>query len=500
MDVILSVRQLTKSFSGNKVLDNISLDFEAGKVHALIGENGAGKSTLIKMISGVYSVDSGEIFLGGKQVSFASPGEGLQAGISVIHQELSVITDLTVAENIFLENGPKKVGGIFMDFPKLYKETAELLEKWEVRLKPTQMVRDLSTALQQLIEILRAVSRNAKVIIMDEPTSSLSKEETEILFRIIRELKKQGKAIIYISHRMDEIFEIADLVSVLKDGTYVGTLPIKEATHEKLVAMMVGRSLQDYFIRSRIPEGSEVVLSVRNFTAKGRFEEISFDLHKGEVLGISGLIGAGRTELVRAIFGADSIDSGELILHGKRVVFHHPNKAIRAGVGLVPEDRRQQGLLLEKNVRSNISLVKSWLDAKMGLMNYQREKQDALLYKEKLSIKTPDIQTVVRYLSGGNQQKVVLAKWLCTNVDIIIMDEPTRGIDVSAKREIYSLMKDFVENKGGSIIVVSSDLPEIIGICHRTLVMREGRQTAILGIADMNEQTIMRYAALGKDE
>lgn len=499
METILSVRGLTKSFSGINVLSGIDADFQAGSVHTIVGENGAGKSTLIKMISGVYSVDSGEILLDGKKVVFTSPREGLDAGISVIHQELSVIGDLTVAENIFLDNAPRKLGGLLMDFPNLYKEASALLEKYNIRLKPTEMVRNLSAAMQQLIEILRAVSRKARVLIMDEPTSSLSREETNILFRIIGELKKKGIAVIYISHRMEEIFAITDTVTVLKDGCLVATLPVAETGQEKLVSLMVGRSLQDYFIRSRLPKSGEVVLSVKDLTRRGRFEKISFDLHRGEVLGVSGLVGAGRTELMRAIFGADPIDSGEIRLHGKTVRFAHPSEAIKAGIGLVPEDRRYQGLLLDKNVKTNISLVKCWLNAKRGMVNFKQERDDAVSYKDKLKIKAPDINSVVKYLSGGNQQKVVISKWLCTDVDIIILDEPTRGIDVSAKREIYGLMKDFVENKGGSLILVSSDLPEIIGVCHRTIVMQEGVQTAILELDHMDEQTIMEYATLKKE-
>lgn len=499
MKTILSVQGLTKSFSDVKVLDDINIQFGGGLVHAIVGENGAGKSTLIKMISGVYRVDAGDIYLEGKMVRFASPREGLDAGISVIHQELSVIEDLTVAENIFLDNAPRRMGGAFMDFSRLYKDAADLLEKYKIKLRPKQMVRDLSAAMQQLIEILRAVSRDARVIIMDEPTSSLSKEETNILFSIIKELQKKGIAIIYISHRMEEIFALADTVTVLKDGTLVNTVSVADTSQEKLVSMMVGRSLQDYFIRSNIQQVRDVVLQVKNFTRMGKFQNISFDLHKGEVLGVAGLVGAGRTELMRAIFGADPVDSGELELNGQKAVFTHPGQAIKAGVGLVPEDRRSQGLLLEKDIKMNISLVKCWLNSINGMMNFKQEKSDAAEYKEKLKIKAPGIHSVVKYLSGGNQQKVVLSKWLCTDVDIIILDEPTRGIDVSAKREIYGLIKDFVENKGGSVIVVSSDLLEIIGICHRTLVMQEGRQTAILEIDDMNEQTIMKYAALAKE-
>lgn len=499
MTELLRVQGLTKSFSNVKVLDDISIAFSAGSVHAVVGENGAGKSTLIKMISGVYGVDSGHIYLEDREVKFGSPREGLDAGISVIHQELSVIEDLTVAENIFLNHVPRKPGGIILDFPELYKETDELLNKYNIKLRPRQMVRSLSAAMQQLIEILRAVSRDARVIIMDEPTSSLSKEETDILFGIIKELQKKGMVIIYISHRLEEIFSLADTVTVLKDGMLVNTLPMAEINQEQLVSMMVGRPLQDYFIRSRIPRQKEVVLRVKNFTRKGRFEDISFELYKGEVLGVAGLVGAGRTELMRAVFGADPVNSGELELNGEKVKFLHPGQAIKAGVGLVPEDRRSQGLLLQKDVKTNISLVKFWLNNRNGMMDFKQEKEEAFTYIKKLNIKTPGIHSVVKYLSGGNQQKVVLSKWLCTDISTIILDEPTRGIDVSAKREIYGLIKEFVENRGGSLIVVSSDLSEIIGICHRTLVMKEGRLTAVLGMNDLNEQTIMEYAALTKE-
>lgn len=500
MKPLLQVCNLCKSFSGVPALSGINLDLYGGEVHAVVGENGAGKSTLIKMISGVYSIDEGEVFLNGEQLKLTNPKDGIEAGISVIHQELSVITDLSVAENIFVDNAPKKFMNQIVDFKKLYRQTEELLEETGLKLNPKEIVRNLSPAMQQMVEILRAISRNSKVIIMDEPTSSLSYEEVSILFEIIEKLKNKGIAVVYISHRMEEIFALSARITILKDGELVGTVLASETNNADLVSMMVGRELKDYYQIADEPKEKESVLEVEHLTRKGVFEDVSFTLHKGEVLGCSGLVGAGRTELVRAIFGADPIDEGSIHVKGKELKKHTTIDAIEAGIGLVPEDRRTQGILLEKNVRQNISLVNIMFNQKAGFIDFKKEKGSAEEYREKLRIKTHSLATLLKHLSGGNQQKVVLAKWLSTDVNILILDEPTRGIDVSAKREIYGHIKEFVEHEGGSVLLISSELPEIIGVCHRTLVMQEGKLMATLERNQMDEKTIMMYSTTKEDK
>lgn len=494
MEPILQVKGMGKSFSGVPALKGIDMEFYGGEVHAICGENGAGKSTLIKMISGIYGIDEGEMIYEGKRFLPQTPSDAIDAGISVIHQELSVITDLSVAENIFFGNAPTKMFGKVVDFKKLYKQTSDLLEELGIDLNPKEMVRNLNPAMQQMVEILRAISRNTKVIIMDEPTSSLSFEEVRILFEIINKLRDRNMVIIYISHRMDEIFELSKRISVLKDGRYIKTVNTEETSQQELVSLMVGRKLEEYYTVACEPKELIPVLEVNNLTRKGVFENITFTLHKGEVLGMSGLVGAGRTEVVRAIFGADYYDSGSVKIRGEECRLRHPSEAIERGIGLVPEDRRTQGILLDKSVRQNISLVNMKKSAKFGLINRQKEKEDAAVYCDKLKIKTTGIDVLLKKLSGGNQQKVAIAKWLCCNADILILDEPTRGIDVSAKSEIYSLIKEYVEADGGSVIIVSSELPEIIGICHRTIVMQEGKVTAILPREKMDETTIMQYS------
>ncbi|MCC8179915.1 MAG: sugar ABC transporter ATP-binding protein [Planctomycetes bacterium] len=493
MQPYLEVKNIGKEFPGVHALDDVSIAFYPGKAHVLLGENGAGKSTLIKVISGIYQADSGDVYLNGEKTKFENPRDALAAGIAVIHQELSVIPDLTVAENIFLGREPMKPSGITIDRAKMARDARELIESLNVKLNPRAIVRNLNAADRQVVEILRAVSQQARVVIMDEPTSSLSDREVEVLYSIIKQLKDNAVVIIYISHKLDEIFTIGDEVSVLRDGRLIATRPINELDQAGAVALMVGREIGDYFLKSEKPATREPVLEVKNLSREGAFENASFTLYRGEVLGVSGLIGAGRTELMRAIFGADQPDAGEVILEGKPVSFSHPSKAIAAGLGLVPEDRRNQGVIVSKNVKLNVSLASLPQHSRYNHIDFRWERDVAIDYIQKLRIKTPSEVSVVKELSGGNQQKVVLAKWMAANARILIMDEPTRGIDVNAKQEIYTLISKFTA-AGGSVILVSSELPEVLGVCHRIAVMREGKIMTILEDADSSEQLVMSYA------
>ncbi len=492
---LIEMAGVSKTFPGVKALSNINLNIYPGKVHVLLGENGAGKSTLIKIISGVYSRDEGIIKLSGQEVDFKNTRESLAAGISVIHQELSVIPDLTVAENIFLGREPKIGKSGFVDRKKMNKDTSQLLESIGVKINPKAVIRRLSNADKQMVEIARAVSQNSSLVIMDEPTSSLSEHEVEALFKVIDKLKRENVAIIYISHRLKEIARIGDTVTILRDGQLVKTVSLQEIDESHMIALMVGREVTQFYYKSEIPPADEVVLEIRNYTRKEVFENISFSLRRGEILGVAGLIGAGRTEVMRAIFGADSIDRGECFLNGEPVRFTEPQQAIKAGVGLIPEDRRNQGLLLSKSVKENTSLASLFVNSKFGFINFGWESQIAEDFIQMLRTKTPNANAPVKNLSGGNQQKVVIAKWLAAKSRILIMDEPTRGIDVNAKAEIYSLMKKFVE-EGGSIIMVSSELPEILGVSDRVMVMREGKVSGIIDNQGINEKDILQLASI----
>ena len=489
---------ISKSFPGVKALSDVSIAFYPGKVHVLLGENGAGKSTIIKIISGVYQADAGKLLVGGQEYTFTNTRQALAHGVSVIHQELSVIPDLTVAENIFLGREPKIARTGLIDRATMFAETKKLLDSIGVKINPRAVIRTLTNGDKQMVEIARAVSQNSSMVIMDEPTSSLSDHEVEALFRVINKLKSENVAVIYISHRMKEIFEIGDNITILRDGQVVKTMPLSETDEQTMIALMVGRQVTQYYYKAEAPKDSPVVLSVKNLTRKGVFQNVSFDLHQGEVLGVSGLIGAGRTEVMRAIFGADRFTSGEIEVFGQKAAFKTPGQAIKAGIGLIPEDRRGQGLLLEKNLRQNTSLASLMANSHHGFINFKWENTIAAEYIEKLHTKTPSDRALARNLSGGNQQKVVIAKWLAAKVRILIMDEPTRGIDVNAKAEIYALMKEFVEN-GGSIIVVSSELPEVLGVSNRIMVMRGGVVTKIMNAEGATEKEVMQYASFNSE-
>lgn len=495
-EALVELKHIHKEFPGVKVLEDISIAFYPGEVHVLLGENGAGKSTIIKIISGIYQPDKGEVLIEG------APGaknirEAQHRGISVIHQELSVIPDLKVYENVFLGREKKKSG--FLDKGKMIAECKKILDGMDVAIDPTTPVHKLSNGEKQMVEIARAVSQNSKMVIMDEPTSSLSDHEVQSLFRVIRQLKKDNVAVIYISHRLKEILEMGDTLTVLRDGTKIATVPVSTVTEQKMVEMMVGREISQFYYKAEVPEKREVVLEVKEISSAHRFKNVSFQLYKGEVLGVAGLIGAGRTELMRAIFGADTYEHGDVLLYGDSIKGKSPKEIIRRGIGLIPEDRRGQGLLLEKTVRENTSLASLKENSHNGFIDFLWEKQEAVSYIEKLRIKTPSDLAVTKNLSGGNQQKVVIAKWLLAKSKILIMDEPTRGIDVNAKAEIYELMKNFVEG-GGSIILVSSELPEVLGCSNRIMVMREGYVTGFLDSAEATEENVMLFASKGNEE
>ena len=494
MEPTLQAKHITKTFPGVKALTDVSVDFYPGEVHALLGENGAGKSTLIKILSGVYTPTEGEVWMDGHKVEFNKPSDAMDAKIAVIHQELSIAPDLTVAENIFLGCEPKKKNGL-LDRAKMNAVSQQILDDMGVgdRIKATDVARDLTAAQQQMAEIAKVINKNARVVVMDEPTSSLSEGEIEALFTQIRKLRDNNCTIIYISHRMVEIFTMCDRATVLMDGTFVCTKMVKETTEAEIVASMVGREIGDYYNRQVHTRGAEMV-RVEGLTRKKEFKDISFSAYAGEILGIYGLIGAGRTETMETVFGARTPDSGKVFIKGQEVQFKSPLDAIAMKVGMVTEDRRRTGLMLEKTVRDNMVLPSLPMHAKkFGFADPAWEKEVSLKYKDALRVKTPTIETVIKNLSGGNQQKAILAKWLIAEVDILILDEPTRGIDVNAKSEFYALMNEFVAN-GGCIIMISSEMPEAIGISDRIIVFHEGKLTGELTGDQINEQNIIKLA------
>jgi ribose transport system ATP-binding protein len=489
--VILTMSNVSKAFPGVQALDNVTLECTKGEVHALVGENGAGKSTLMKILCGAYTPDAGSITLDGQVVQIANPRHAQELGISIIYQELNLEPYMDVAENIFLGREPvNKLGAV--DYPEMYKQARALMDRIGVNLDATEWIVDIPLAQRQMIEIAKALSFDAKVVVMDEPTSALSLEETERLFEIIKSLKAQGITVIYISHRIREIFRVADRVTVLKDGCVVGTESVKGMTEDRLVRMMIGRSLGQIYPAKGKGRG-QPVLSVRGLTRSGAFEDVTFDLYEGEILGFAGLVGAGRTEVVRAIFGADPVTSGQVIIDGSPARIRSPQDATSCGLGLVPEDRREQGLVLCLSVRSNIVLA---VLKRIGRSVFASEPRERALANDQiaaLDIKTPSCEHEVEFLSGGNQQKVILSKWLAASPRVIMFDEPTRGIDVGAKSEVHRLMRDLA-NKGTAILMVSSELPEILGMSDRILVMCQGRVTGLLPADEASEENLMLAA------
>jgi inositol transport system ATP-binding protein len=492
---LLETKGVSKSFPGVRALNAVDLRVRPGKVHVICGENGAGKSTLMKVLNGTYSADSGEIIYHGKNFRPRDTQDAIQMGIAMIYQELNPVLGMTVGENIWLGREPGK--GLFVNFKRMYSDTASLLENLNIPYSPRQTMRNFSIAGHQLIEIAKAISRDAHVIIMDEPTSAISDAEVAVLFRQIGLLTAKGVAVLYITHKMDEIFRVADDITVLRDGALVETGPKEKFTPEKVVTLMVGREIRTIFPRNTMPFAGAVVMEVRGLSQDpalgGRFRDISFDLHAGEILGFAGLVGAGRTELMRAIFGLDPYTKGTIAIDGKPVQIKNPSLAIDLGVAMVSEDRKLYGLVVNRSAHENISLVNIKKYIKRGFVQDRIIDEDASAMKNLLDIKIADFKAAADTLSGGNQQKLVLAKWLVGNVKILIMDEPTRGIDVGAKAEIHKLMDKFA-NEGMAIIMISSELPEIVGMSDRVAVMHEGRINGILSRAEATQEAIMKLA------
>ncbi|MCI8275683.1 MAG: sugar ABC transporter ATP-binding protein [Lachnospiraceae bacterium] len=486
---------IEKRFGGVHALKGVHFDLRKGEVHILMGENGAGKSTLMKILDGLYKADEGTVEIDGEQVVVDSPLHARALGVSMIHQELSMCENMTIAENIFRGEEMGTYG--FVNFKQMYKQAQQILDDMHLNLDAHTKVGDLSIAQQQMVEIAGAVSHNAKIVIMDEPTSSLTEVEIKELFKIVANLKAAGTGIIYISHRMNETFEIGDRITIMRDGTYIDTLNVAETTEDKIIEMMVGRAIAEVYEGERA-EGGEVILDVQNFTNK-KLKNCSFQLRRGEILGFSGLVGAGRTELMRAIFALDKLDSGTMTLFGKPVSFKTVQDAIDAGIGMVPEDRRGCGLVLGHSVGTNLTITVLKKFIKGISVNKKIENEIIEEYRHKLSIKTSGPDQACGNLSGGNQQKVVISKWLASEPKILILDEPTRGIDVGAKHEIYQLMRKLV-SEGVSILFISSDLPEIINMSSRVVVMHEGEIAKILDGAEeeFTQVKIMRYATGGE--
>ena len=487
-EISLALKNITKRYPGVVALNDYSIEFYKGEIHALVGENGAGKSTLIKVISGAIEPDEGKIWIEGNEYHAMNPAKARELGIEVIYQEFNLIETLSAAENIFL--GCKT--GKLVNQKIMNDKAKQLFQEFEIDIAPDSMIRDLSPAQQQIIEILKAVSKNAQILIMDEPTAPLTMKEVELLFKIINKLQKEGVTIIYISHRLDEIFEIADRVTVMRDGNYIGTKLISETNKKQLVAEMVGRELQETYPDAKMVLG-ETALELQNVSGNG-CNNISFNVKHGEILGIAGLVGAGRTELMRMVYGADHMVSGTILVDGKKVKIHHPKDVIHYGIGLIPEDRKNQGCFLNMDVSWNISLMNIRELQRYGVLSNEMIRNNANKYVDALHIKVPDILVKASTLSGGNQQKVALAKTLAAKCNILIFDEPTRGIDVGAKHEIYLLMREYV-NQGNTIIMISSDMEELLGMSDRIVVIRNGEKAGELEKEDFSQVKVLEYAS-----
>ncbi len=495
-ETFLQMKHITKRFPGVLALNDVQFTLRRSEVHALLGENGAGKSTLMKILSGVYQPDEGEIIFEDKPVSFSDPLSAQNVGITIIHQEFNLFPELTVEENIFIGREFCKKNRWRLDEKQQRQATIEILQKLNLAIKPDTLVADLTVAQQQMVEIAKAISVNARILIMDEPTAALTETEIESLFRVTRLLKEQGTGIVYISHRLEELALIADRATVMRDGQYISTVDYECVKISDLIAMMVGRDLGNIYPRREALQQRIPVLKVNGLTRKGVLNDINFTLYRGEILGFAGLMGAGRTELARAIFGADSIDSGTLKLNGKETVIKDISDAIQQGISYLTEDRKKEGLALNLSVERNIMLgnYPEYSD-RFGNVDSRRCQQTSEEQVKALRIKTPNLEQAALNLSGGNQQKIIIARWVCKDTDILIFDEPTRGIDVGAKLEIYELMNRLVA-KGKSIIMISSELPEVLGMCDRILVMRSGRITGELSAKEATQEKIMQYATL----
>ncbi|MFR9181953.1 MULTISPECIES: sugar ABC transporter ATP-binding protein [Dorea] len=490
-NIKMRVSGINKSFPGVKALDNVNFAVRKGTVHALCGENGAGKSTLMKIINGIYKADSGQIFLDEKPVTIKDPIQARDYGIAMIAQELNYVPEMSIEENLFLGRLPvTKFGNV--DWKRVRRETIEFLRQENLPYKPDQKLKTLTVSDIQMLEIIKAISNNAQIVIMDEPTSAITNREVEVLFGKIAELKKKGVSIIYISHKMEEVFRIADDITVLRDGKTVETHPASEIDLDKVIALMVGRKMDNVYPKEEVEIG-EPILEIEGLGSKGVFKDINFKANKGEIVGFAGLMGAGRTETMRAIFGLDPYDEGKIKVHGKEVTIKKVSDSIAQKVVMLSEDRRRYGIIPIRSVMENASI--SSLDKIIygGRWHPKVEKELVSKYFEKMHVKTPSLETAIQGLSGGNQQKVLLAKWMLRDPDVLILDEPTRGIDVGAKFEIYRLMTDLVK-EGKTVIMVSSELPELIGMCDRIYIMNKGRITGCLSKDEFSQETIMRYA------
>ncbi len=492
-ETLLEMKDITKEFPGVKALKGVHLEVKAGEVHALMGENGAGKSTLMKCIIGIHPQTSGQIIFDGKDVGKVhSTKEALAMGVSMVHQELSPVEHRSVMENLWLGREPKNKFGL-VDHGKMYKMSKELLERVGLDEDPKRLMKELTVAKMQMIEIAKAISHNCKLLILDEPTSALTNKEVDQLFEIVKKLKAEGIGIVYITHKMDELYRIADRITVYRDGQYIGTEDVANITMDKVVSMMVGRDIKDMY--PKVPcEIGDVKLEVKGLTHPGLFENVSFNVRKGEILGMAGLVGAGRTEVAETVFGMRSYTSGELLIDGKPVKINSPKQAIKMGISLLTEDRRGNGILSVQSVKDNIAVANlEAFKTKTGLLSMKSLDGVAQDYVNKLEIKTPSLEQKIENLSGGNQQKVLIARWLFTNPDILFVDEPTRGIDVGAKAEIYKLLTQLA-GEGKAIVMISSELPEILGMCDRIVVMHEGRVTGVLDNDGLTQEEVMKYA------
>lgn len=495
-EVILRMQNIRKTFPGVVALDNVNLDVRSGTVHSLMGENGAGKSTLMKCLIGMYTPDEGTVELAGDIVKFKDTKDGLEHGISMIHQELSPVPEMMVAENIWLGREPRGRLGLLSPAAMLRK-TRELFDEWKIDIDPRARMKDLTVSKQQMVEIAKAISYDAKIIIMDEPTSAIPEREVAHLHGMIKRLTDFGVAIIYITHKMDEVFRISDDITVFRDGKHVGSYPAKELDRDKLIKLMVGRELTDLFPKEEAEIG-EVVLSVKGLNRGAVVKDVSFDLRRGEILGLAGLMGAGRTEVLETIFGIEKADSGEVVLNGKTLRIKQPSDAIRAGMALLTEDRKLNGIMGVLSVRDNITAAALPRYSPHGVLHIGEMRKDSEDQREKLRIKTPSLSQLIKNLSGGNQQKALISRWLLTVPDVLMIDEPTRGIDVGAKSEIHRLMS-MLAQQGKAIIMVSSELPEVLGMSDRILVMHEGRISGELSREEANQESVM-HLATGGDE
>lgn len=489
MNNLVEFRHITKRFPGVLALNDINLELGEGEVHVLIGENGAGKSTLMKILSGAYRQDEGDLVIRGETVRHNSPIISSSLGIGMIYQELNLIPELSIMKNIFL--GSEKKKGIFDNRDYMYQESKKYLRMLHLDIDPDTLVKDLGVGTQQMVEIAKAVSKKSKVLVLDEPTSSLTDSEIKELFSIIRMLKEQGVGMFYISHRLEELYEIGDRVTIMRDGSKVGTYRLNEIQMNEMIEKIAGRKIENLYPRNRISHG-DCVLEVRGCTGNG-FKDVSLKVYAGEIAGLSGLVGAGRTELARAIFGVDTYSFGEIYLGGKKVKKNSPREAAREGMGLLPEDRKVQGLALKKNIRENMVISVLSNLYKNGIVNTKKEREVCSGYVDKLQIATPTIEKPVGFLSGGTQQKVVIAKWLMANLKLFIFDEPTRGIDVGAKSEIYRLMDELVQ-QGAAVLMISSDLPEVLGMSDRIYVMSQGRVTGEISYEEADQNAVLTYA------